>query len=116
MFERTKLKGVTHRSLVKIESSLAGRSELEQRIGMMQGSMASIAMGHACYPSASYGDERDDLLNVIKQSEYQPIEARLSSKCVESWLDRDELSMPEAFEKIWGVDYMAFLNAVFNRQ
>ena len=115
MFERTKLRGITHRSLQEFGNALAGRSEIEQRAGMMQGAMVSVALGHACYPTASYGDERDDLLDAVKQSDFTPSDPKRSCELVELWLDRHEVSMAAAFEEIWSTDYMTFLNSVFNK-
>jgi hypothetical protein len=116
MFQNAMLRGFFNRSMMLFESALASKPERERYIGMIQASMISVALGHACYPNAVFGaKEADDLLIMIKESGFKPVDAKLSWFLVESWLDRNEISMEEAFSRIWGIEYIEFLNAVFNR-
>ncbi len=112
MFERTKLRGLTHRSMVAIEASLAGRNELDQRVGMIQGSVVSIALAHACYPTTTYKDDRDQILTMIKQSSCRPVDPNTAANFVSAWLERNEMTMSSAFQSVWGIDYLSFMNLV----
>lgn len=116
MFDDTMFRGLYARAMTKFEQALAGRSEMDKYIGMIQGSMVSTALSHACYPKGSFGSkEGDDLLQMIRQSSFKPIDVTRSCYLVEAWIDRNEVSMEDAFRQIWGTEYMVFLNAVFNK-
>jgi hypothetical protein len=73
--------------------------------------MLALALGHACYPTATYGDNaiQDDIIQRLKQYTPRPCDAALACQHVEAWLDKGELSTQSVFLMVWGLPPDDFL-------
>lgn len=75
----------------------------------------ALAMGHACYPTAIYGDKglQDEIVQRLKQFAPRPCDSHTACQHVEAWLDKGMLSTPIAFRNVWGMDPDRFLERFF---
>lgn len=77
----------------------------------------ALAMGHACYPTAAYGDDgmQDEIVHQLKQFSRRPCEAKTARQFVKAWLDMGTLSTAAAFSGIWGLEPAPFLDKFFEQ-
>lgn len=99
-FNNRLMRGATNRAY--------DRLALEYGTGPASGILA-LAMGHACYPNATYGDNgpQDEIVKNLKIFELSP--QKNAYDYVESWMDKNELSTQAAFIAVWGVNQDQFL-------
>lgn len=78
--------------------------------GPMVGSLA-LALGHACYPDAMYGDKgvQDQIVQQLKQLKPGPCDPAMARQHVESWLEKGEISTNTVFMLVWGAGPQQFL-------
>ncbi len=76
----------------------------------------AIALGHACYPTATYGDnsDLDDMVTQLKQFATRPCNAQSACKYVEQWLDFGTLTTSDVFQRVWSLDPDTFLVQFFD--
>ena len=76
----------------------------------------ALAMGHACYPNAMYGDHalQEEILIHLKHLSPRSCNAKLACKHVEAWLDSDTLSTSAAFNSVWGMSPDVLLDTLLN--
>lgn len=75
----------------------------------------ALALGHACYPTAIYGDKglQEYIVQQLKQFALRPCDAQTARKHVEDWLDKGMLSTESVFLNVWGMDPLQFLLRFF---
>jgi glucan phosphorylase len=95
-FGNRMLRGASNRSNQRLASEFGS--------GVATAALA-LAMGHACYPTATYGDNamQDEFVQKLKQFTPRPCDAKTACQHVESWLDKGTLSTANAFLKVWGL-------------
>ena len=95
------MRGATNRSFNRLAAEFSA--------GPVMGVLA-LAMGHACYPKATYGDEgpQDEVVKQLKQYHPRPCDANTASDVVDAW-ERRTISTADAFQKVWGVNHDEFL-------
>lgn len=73
--------------------------------------MLALALGYACYPSASYGDNgpQDEIVALIRTLPLRPCDASTACRLVEQWLDHGTLSTAQVFQCVWNVTPDALL-------
>lgn len=105
-FENRMMRGATNRA--------GERLAAEFGMGPATGVLA-IALGHACYPDAKYGDNgaQDEIVAVLKRFHVKPSDAGTSCKNIELWLDRNAISTVDVFQRTWGLDPDTFLQQFF---
>jgi hypothetical protein len=86
------------------------RLATEFGVGAKSGTLA-IALGHACYPTAIYGDKalHDQIIEKLKQFEPRPCSAADACRHVENWLDKGIISTEDVFRNVWGLDPQEFI-------
>lgn len=96
-FKNRLMRGATNRSFERLAR--------EHGPGFATGILA-LAMGYACYPDATYGDNgvQDEIVSDLKRFTPRPCNASSACGYVESWLDKGELSTVMAFIRVWGMN------------
>lgn len=100
------MRGACNRSLERLAAEFGH--------GPATGTLA-IALGHACYPHAKYGDNgfSDMVVGQLKEFSAKPCDARTACGHVEQWLDIGVLSTTGVFQRVWGLDPEQFLERFF---
>jgi hypothetical protein len=77
----------------------------------------ALAMGHACYPTAVYGDNalQDDIVQRLKRFSPRPCDSKRACELVEAWLDKGTLSTTAVSTSVWGLDPNEFLERFFEQ-
>ncbi len=90
------LRGASNRSYEKLACQFGP--------GIGTGILAS-ALAHACYPSATNGDNgiADKIIKHLKQLSPGPCDSKMACQHVMRWLDKDELSTQQVFVLVWGI-------------
>ena len=75
----------------------------------------ALALGHACYPIAIYGDNgiHDEIVKRLKNISPRPCAEHMACQYVEAWLDKGTLSTLRVFYCVWGMDPYQFLQRAF---
>lgn len=105
---------INNRLLRGASNRAFGRLAAEYGPGPATGALA-VAIGHACYPDAKYGDAgfQDAIIAQLKSFTPRPCDAKQACQHTESWLDRSTFSTVAVFEKIWGMAPDQFLEKFF---
>jgi hypothetical protein len=74
----------------------------------------AVALGHACYPTASPGDRgfKDAITTVLKRVSPGPCQSASACKFVESWLDLGQISTEQVFQQVWSTSPAALLQSL----
>jgi len=75
----------------------------------------ALAIGHACYPTAVYGDNglQDEIVKRLKRFSTRPCDPKTACEHFMAWIDRGEISTESVFLRIWALTPDDFLQRFF---
>lgn len=73
--------------------------------------LLAVALGHACYPKAFYGDKafQDEIVHWLNRRFMPCCNAQTACGHVEQWLDVGTLSTESVFRRVWGLGPNEFI-------